>query len=39
MRNAIAQRGTTMSFIVDPRQPSAPHVSHAQIRKASAAPC
>src|SRR5205809_4530269 len=39
MRNAKAQRASSMSLTSGMQQPPRPHVSHAEIRKASAAPC
>src|SRR5215471_16542247 len=39
MRNANAQRAVIMGFACALQQPSRSHVSHAEIRTASAAPC
>src|SRR5216117_1937644 len=39
MRNAKAQRRNIMSCRRAMQQPSRPHVRHAEIRTASAAPC
>src|ERR1700760_2335517 len=39
MRNAKAQRASSMGSTSGMQQQPRPHVSHAEIRKASAAPC